>query len=117
VAERAGTIALQTHQRVAGVVENMAWLPCPHCGERVDVFGTGGGQVVVDALSRAFGTDIPLLGQIPLDPGLVAAGDAGVPFVLSHPNAPASLELTRIAESLAVRERSLVGRPLGLQPA
>jgi ATP-binding protein involved in chromosome partitioning len=117
VAERAGTMALQTHQRVAGVVENMAWLPCPHCGERVDVFGTGGGQLVVDALSRAFGTDIPLLGQVPLDPGLVGAGDAGVPFVLSHPKAPASLELTRIAESLAIRERSLVGRPLGLQPA
>ena len=117
VAERAGTMALQTHQRVAGVVENMAWLPCPHCGERVDVFGTGGGQLVVDALSRAFGTDIPLLGQVPLDPGLVSAGDAGVPFVLSHPHAPASLELSRIAESLAIRERSLVGRPLGLQPA
>jgi ATP-binding protein involved in chromosome partitioning len=117
VAERAGTIALQTRQRVAGVVENMAWLPCPHCGERVDVFGTGGGQLVVDALSRAFGTDIPLLGQVPLDPGLVSAGDAGVPFVLSHPHAPASLELTRIAESLAIHERGLVGRPLGLQPA
>jgi ATP-binding protein involved in chromosome partitioning len=117
VAERAGTIALQTRQRVAGVIENMAWLPCPHCGERVDVFGSGGGQVVVDALSRAFGTEIPLLGQIPLDPGLVSAGDAGVPFVLSQPNAPASLELIRIAESLAIRERSLVGRPLGLQPA
>ncbi len=117
VAERAGTIALQTRQRVAGVIENMAWLPCPHCGERVDVFGSGGGQVVVDALSHAFGTEIPLLGQIPLDPGLVSAGDAGMPFVLSHPNAPASIELSRIAESLAIRERSLVGRPLGLQPA
>ena len=57
VAERAGTVALQTRQRVAGVIENMAWLPCPHCGERVDVFGSGGGQKVVDALTRAFGTD------------------------------------------------------------
>ena len=117
VAERAGTVALQTHQRVAGVIENMAWLPCPHCGERVDVFGSGGGAAVVGALSRAFGTEIPLLGQIPLDPGLVAAGDTGEPFVLSHPEAPASVELLRIADSLAVRERSLVGRPLGLQPA
>ncbi|HZV26387.1 MAG TPA: Mrp/NBP35 family ATP-binding protein [Acidothermaceae bacterium] len=116
VAERAGTIALQTRQRVAGVVENMAWLPCPHCGERVDVFGSGGGQTVVGALSHAFGTEIPLLGQIPLDPGLVSAGDTGVPFVLSHPDAPASIELFRIADALAIRERSLVGRPLGLQP-
>jgi ATP-binding protein involved in chromosome partitioning len=117
VAERAGTVALQTRQRVAGVVENMAWLPCPHCGERVDVFGTGGGAAVVDALSRALGADIPLLGQIPLDPGLAAAGDSGVPYVLSNPQAAASLELLRVAESLAIRERGLVGRPLGLQPA
>jgi ATP-binding protein involved in chromosome partitioning len=117
VAERAGTVALQTRQRVAGVIENMAWLPCPHCGDRVDVFGSGGGQKVVDALTRAFGTAIPLLGQIPLDPGLVSAGDAGVPFVLSHPQAPASIELLRVAESLAIRERGLVGRRLGLQPA
>ena len=117
VAERAGTIALQTRQRVAGVIENMAWLPCPHCGERVDVFGSGGGQSVVDALSRAFGTAIPLLGQIPLDPGLVSAGDTGLPYVLANPQALAAVELLRIADSLAVRERSLVGRSLGLQPA
>ena len=44
VAERAGTIALQTHQQIAGVIENMSWLPCPHCDERVEVFGSGGGQ-------------------------------------------------------------------------
>ena len=44
VAERAGTIALQTHQQIAGVIENMSWLPCPHCDERIDVFGSGGGQ-------------------------------------------------------------------------
>ena len=43
VAERAGSIALQTHQRIAGVVENMSWLPCPHCGDAIDVFGSGGG--------------------------------------------------------------------------
>jgi ATP-binding protein involved in chromosome partitioning len=54
---------------------------------------------------------------VPLDPGLVAAGDTGVPFVMSHPDAPAAVELLRIADALAVRERSLVGRPLGLQPA
>jgi ATP-binding protein involved in chromosome partitioning len=95
----------------------MAWLPCPHCGDRVDVFGSGGGQRVVSALSRAFGTDVPMLGQIPLDPAMVTAGDAGVPFVLSHPDSPAALELLGIADSLAVRERGLVGRPLGLQPA
>ena len=44
VAERAGSLAAQLHQRVVGVIENMSYLPCPHCGERIDVFGSGGGQ-------------------------------------------------------------------------
>ena len=44
VAERAGSIAVQTHQKIVGVVENMSGMPCPHCDEMVDVFGTGGGQ-------------------------------------------------------------------------
>src|SRR5246127_3328317 len=46
VAERAGAIATQTRQRVAGVIENMSYLLCPHCGEQMDVFGSGGGQAV-----------------------------------------------------------------------
>ena len=77
VAERAGTIALQTHQQIAGVVENMSWLPCPHCGERVDVFGSGGGQAVADGLSRSLGAPVPLLGQVPLDTRLREGGDSG----------------------------------------
>jgi ATP-binding protein involved in chromosome partitioning len=116
VAERAGTIAVQTRQRIAGVIENMAWLPCPHCGERVEVFGSGGGETVVGALTRTFGVDVPLLGQIPLDPRIVAGGDAGEPFVLAHPDAPAAAALTKISDSLATRERGLVGRPLRLSP-
>jgi ATP-binding protein involved in chromosome partitioning len=116
VAERAGSISAQTHQRVAGVIENMSWLPCPHCGERVEVFGSGGGLAVTSALSRVLGTDVPLLGQIPLDPALVAAGDNGVPFVHAHPAAAAAVELAAIADKLAIRERGLLGRSLGLQP-
>jgi ATP-binding protein involved in chromosome partitioning len=116
VAERAGSISAQTHQRVAGVIENMSWLPCPHCGERVEVFGSGGGLAVTSALSRILGTDVPLLGQIPLDPALVAAGDNGVPFVHAHPAAAAAVELAAIADKLAIRERGLLGRSLGLQP-
>src|SRR4051795_8519629 len=59
VAERAGTIALQTHQHIVGVVENMSGLPCPHCGEMVDVFGAGGGASVAEGLSRSTGTTVP----------------------------------------------------------
>jgi ATP-binding protein involved in chromosome partitioning len=116
VAERAGSISATTHQRVAGVIENMSWLPCPHCGERVEVFGSGGGAAVTTALSSVLGTEVPLLGQIPLDPALVTAGDDGVPFVHAHPQSPAAIELDRIAGKLAVRERGLLGRALGLQP-
>ncbi len=117
VAERAGTIALQTRQRVAGVIENMAWLPCPHCGERVDVFGSGGGQTRRRAHCHTRSAPrFRCSARSRSTPDWLRAGDTGVPFVLSHPDAPASVELFRIADALAIRERSLVGRPLGLQP-
>src|SRR3981081_2532398 len=54
VAERAGAISLQTHQRLVGVVENMSWLELPN-GERMDIFGSGGGAVVSESLSRLVG--------------------------------------------------------------
>src|SRR5262249_49615863 len=73
VAERAGAIALQTHQQVVGVVENMSWLELPD-GTRMEVFGTGGGTAVAAALTRALGTAVPVLGQIPLDPRLRESG-------------------------------------------
>jgi ATP-binding protein involved in chromosome partitioning len=117
VAERAGTIALQTHQQIAGVVENMSWLPCPHCDERIDVFGSGGGQAVADGLTRAVGAPVPLLGQIPLDTRLREGGDSGRPLVLTDPDAPAAQEMAKIARSLGHRARGLVGRSLGLSPA
>src|SRR5438477_3296394 len=67
VAERAGAISVQTHQRVIGVIENMSGLPCPHCGEMVDVFGSGGGEAVAAALTRVTGAPVPLLGKVPID--------------------------------------------------
>ena len=66
VAERAGSIALQTRQRLAGVVENMSWMELPD-GSRMEVFGSGGGQTVADSLTRLLGAKVPLLGQIPLE--------------------------------------------------
>jgi ATP-binding protein involved in chromosome partitioning len=116
VAERAGSLASQLHQRVVGVIENMAYLPCPHCDERIEVFGNGGGQAVAQALTRLSGSDVPLLGEIPIDLRLREAADQGIPLVLAHPEAPAALELTRIAQSIGGRARSLVGRQLGLTP-
>ena len=117
VAERAGTIALQTHQQIAGVIENMSYLPCPHCDERVEVFGSGGGASVADGLTRAMGVPVPLLGQVPLDMRLREGGDNGRPLVLDDPAAPAAAVLQGIADRLGTRARGLVGRSLGLSPA
>src|SRR3984885_14406497 len=116
VAERAGSLAAQLHQRIAGVIENMSYLPCPHCGERVEVFGAGGGQAVADTLTRLTGAPVPLLGEVPIDTRLREAGDAGLPLVLAHPDAPAAQQLRKVAEGLAGRSRSLAGRQLGLTP-
>ncbi|WP_045740103.1 MULTISPECIES: P-loop NTPase [Actinoplanes] len=113
VAERAGAIALQTHQRLVGVVENMSWLELPD-GSRMDVFGSGGGQAVADSLTQTVGARVPLLGQIPLDTRVREAGDGGTPIVLAEPDAPAAKALDAVADSLAVRRESLVGKPLGL---
>ncbi|MGF0313183.1 ATP-binding protein [Rhodococcus sp. 14-2483-1-1] len=116
VAERAGAIALQTRQRVAGVVENMSWLELPD-GTRMDIFGSGGGQDVSDRLTKAVGASVPLLGQIPLDTAVREGGDAGMPIVLSNPESPAAQALEAVAAKLAVRERGLVGMSLGIDSA
>src|SRR5262249_61819999 len=116
VAERAGSLAVQLHQNVVGVIENMSYLPCPHCGERVDVFGTGGGEAVADTLTRIVGARVPLLGQVPIDMRLREAGDSGAPLVLSDPGSPAARQLTPHAHHPASRAPSPAGRRLGLTP-
>ena len=115
VAERAGSIALQTRQRIVGVVENMSGLALPD-GSTLQVFGEGGGRQVAESLSRAVGAEVPLLGQLPLDPALVAAGDSGVPIVLSAPDSAVGKELLSIADRLSSRRRGLAGVSLGLDP-
>lgn len=121
VAERAGTMASMMHQRVVGVIENMSYLPCPHCEaegkeHRLEVFGSGGGERVAQTLSGRFGYDVPLLGQIPLDLSLREGGDAGKPIVESDPTAPAAVALSAIADRLGGRGRGLAGMQLGLTP-
>jgi len=116
VAERAGSIAVQTHQKIVGVVENMSGLPCPHCGEMVDVFGTGGGQMVADGLTRTTGATVPVLGSIPIDVRLREGGDEGKPVVLTDPDSPAGSALRAIAGKLGGRQRGLSGLSLGLTP-
>ena len=109
VAERAGAIAVQTHQRLVGVVENMSWLELPD-GERMEIFGSGGGATVAESLTRIVGANVPLLGQVPLDTRVREAGDEGTPIVLVAPESPAAQALTAIADKLATRRESLVGK-------
>ncbi|GAA3824488.1 MULTISPECIES: Mrp/NBP35 family ATP-binding protein [Brevibacterium] len=115
VAERAGAIATQTHQPIAGVVENMSWMEMPD-GTRVEVFGSGGGQVVAANLTETTGTEVELLTQIPLDTAVREGSDSGTPVVLSAPDSPAAQALETLATRLAQRSRGLSGRSLGLSP-
>jgi ATP-binding protein involved in chromosome partitioning len=116
VAERAGAIAMQTRQRLAGVIENMSWLELPD-GSRMEPFGSGGGAAVAESLSKSLGANVPLLGKVPMDPRLREAGDNGTPLVTSVPDAEAAKVLTDIATKLSTRARGLSGRMLSVSPA
>lgn len=115
VAERAGAIATQTGQKIAGVIENMSYLEMPD-GGRMELFGSGGGAVLTERLSATVGAEVPLLGQIPLDIQLREGGDSGVPIVLGQPASPGAVALAGIAGQLAAKPRGLAGMKLGLQP-
>jgi ATP-binding protein involved in chromosome partitioning len=116
VAERAGALVTQTRQRIVGVIENMSYMVCPHCGEQMEVFGSGGGEAVSETLTKITGTTVPLLCQVPMDTRLREGGDNGTPLVLSDATAPAALQLKKIAETLSTRGRGLAGRRLNLSP-
>lgn len=113
VAERAGSISQQTRQRVAGVIENMGAMVMPD-GSTMDVFGTGGGQIVADRLGVILGHEVPLLASVPLDPTLRSGGDAGTPIVIDAPESPAAQQIQAVADKLAIRSDSLMGKNLNL---
>lgn len=117
VAVRAGMLAAQTKQRVVGVIENMSAFPCPHCGEPLEVFGSGGGSTVAETLTRELGTEVPILGRVPFDVRLGDGADAGLPLVVADEQSPAGLVITDIATHLSMRPRGLVGMPLAVSPA
>jgi len=108
VAERAGKMAERTNLRPLGVIENMSWFACPHCGERTSIFGAGGGQEAADTLG------VPLLAQVPLMPELREGGDEGRPIVVTDPDSPAGQALRDAARRVAQSTRSKVGKPLPL---
>jgi ATP-binding protein involved in chromosome partitioning len=79
---------------VIGVIENMSWFDCPHCGKPMSIFGSGGGEKLADELG------VPLLGKIPLYPKVLAGGDTGVPIVVGEPDSAAASALTKTAERI-----------------
>jgi ATP-binding protein involved in chromosome partitioning len=108
------------HQRVVGVIENMSYLDTGSetgAGQRLEIFGSGGAQKVATTLSGRFGYDVPVLGEIPLDPRLREGGDTGTPIVVTHPDSQASQALQEVADQLTGRSRGLAGMQLGLSPA
>lgn len=115
IAERAGSIATQTSQSVAGVIENMSWLEQPD-GTRLEIFGEGGGQRVADRLTATLGTPVPLLGQIPLEVTTREGGDSGVPVVIGAPETAAAKAMVAVARALTARSRGLAGRKLNVTP-
>jgi ATP-binding protein involved in chromosome partitioning len=108
VAERAGKMAAQTRLEAIGVIENMSWYECPHCGARERLFGEGGGKLAAETLG------VPLLGEIPLQASLREGGDEGRPVVVAEPDSPAGQALRDAARELATTSRRMVGRPLNL---
>lgn len=114
VAERAARIAFQLKQHLIGVVENMSDMSCPKCGEKISLFGSGGGQESADRLSKMVGSDVPLIASIPFTPQLREGGDNGKPIVITDPNSEASKAISELAQKLAKRSQSIVGRRLPL---
>ena len=113
VAERAGKATEQTGMKVTGVIENMATFVCPDCDTPHDLFGSGGGEALAEAL------DTELIGRIPIDVRLREGSDSGVPLVVSHPDAPASEVIDSIARALGAAKEAetptgIVGRKLPL---
>ena len=85
---------------VVGIIENMSGLVCPKCGERIDLFKRGGGM----ALAREM--NVPFLGQIPIDPEVVIAGDAGIPLLRDGPQSPAARAFGKVVESIMAGNRA-----------
>lgn len=113
IAWRSGQVARQTGQRVIGVAENMS--PGIINGQKVSLFGEGGGRRVAARLSES-GPAVPLLAEIPFDTALRESGDAGVPLVLSAPDSAAARAITEMAAAIAAMGRGLEGRKLSVSP-
>jgi ATP-binding protein involved in chromosome partitioning len=92
---------------VVGIVENMSWFECPHCGKPSPLFGSGGGERLAKEL------ELPLLGQIPLYQRVMEGGDRGAPIVVAEPESSAARALTAIAQRIGERMRDRASATTG----
>ncbi|HEY8477402.1 MAG TPA: Mrp/NBP35 family ATP-binding protein [Chloroflexota bacterium] len=90
---------------IVGVVENMSYFVCPHCGETTEIFGKGGGQRVSERMG------IPFLGRVPLDPRVREGGDAGLPIVVADPRSPVAEAFRQVAGAVAAQVSVLAFTP------
>ena len=90
-----------------GVIENMSFFVCGHCGERTEIFSFAGGERAAQKF------EIPFLGRIPLDPAIREGGDAGMPIVVAVPDSPLTKAFQGVAEALQTRVRELTSEPAG----
>ena len=97
VAQKAIAMFKKLNAPVLGIIENMSSYLCPHCGQRDEIFGTGGARKTAERLG------IPFLGEIPLATPVRVASDAGKPIVLDDPGSPSAQAFTRVAERLAAQ--------------
>jgi ATP-binding protein involved in chromosome partitioning len=114
VAERSGAVGLQTGQAVFGVIENMSYLE--QDGKRVELFGNGGGELVASSLAKLSGTEVKLIGQVPISVALREGSDTGKPLCAEESQDAAAIEIHKIASLIASQGRSLAGRKLNLDP-
>jgi ATP-binding protein involved in chromosome partitioning len=114
VAERSGAVGLQTGQAIFGVIENMSYLQ--QGDQRIELFGSGGGELVAKSLSEQSKTDVPLLGQIPISIPLREGSDKGDPLLGQESVDSAATAIADIAQRIAGAGRELAGRRLPLSP-
>lgn len=104
VVKKAVTFARRLNVPVIGIIENMSGFVCPKCGEKVDIFKAGGGEKIAKDLV------IPFLGIIPIDPEICKDSDKGLPFIIEHPDSPASkafMEIVGKVEEFLKRKAKL----------
>ena len=94
VVKKAVTFARQLDVPVIGIVENMSGFVCPECGSQTNIFKTGGGKKIAEALS------IPFLGSIPIDPEICRDSDKGMPFIVENNSSPATIAFMEIVKKI-----------------